>query len=88
MKPPKKPAAAKATPSMKIVIDPTDPRSAKVMHDGKALFTIKTDTSGAQPSIIVTVTETHLKSMTSGKTKIALWNANAGAAERSLKLKY
>ena len=59
---------------------------ATVEHDGKVIFTIKTDVSGMHPSIIVVATETHLKSMEKGKTGIALWNGPAGLNTRNLKL--
>lgn len=58
---------------------------ATVVHDGKVIFTIKTDVSGMHPSIIVVATETHLKSMEKGKTGIALWNGAIGLT-RNMKL--
>ena len=59
---------------VKIVVDPKDPRLASVMHENKAIFTIKTDVSGMHPSIVVVARETYLKTMTKGKTGIVLWN--------------
>lgn len=59
---------------VKIVVDPKDPRMASVMHENKAIFTIKTDVSGMHPSIVVVARETYLKTMTKGKTGIVLWN--------------
>ena len=59
---------------VKIVVDPKDPRMATVLHENKAIFTIKTDVSGMHPSIIVVARETYLKTMTKGKTGIVLWN--------------
>lgn len=47
---------------------------ASVMHENKAIFTIKTDVSGMHPSIVVVARETYLKTMTKGKTGIVLWN--------------
>lgn len=55
---------------------------ATVKHDGKTIFTIRTDVSGVQPSIIVVATETYLRSMEKGKTGIALWNGTAGLTTR------
>jgi len=71
--------------NVKIVVNRKDPRMATVVHDGKVIFTIKTDVSGVQPSIIVVATETHLKSMEKGTTGIALWNGTVGFNPRSLK---
>lgn len=59
---------------VKIVVDPKDPRMATVLHENKAIFTIKTDVSGMHPSIVVVARETYLKTMTKGKTGIVLWN--------------
>ena len=64
--------------NVKIVVNRKDPRMASVMHDGKVIFTLKTDVSGMHPSIIVVATETHLKSMEKGKASIVLWNGSAG----------
>jgi hypothetical protein len=61
-----------------IVVHPEDQRMAKVVHDGKVIFTIKTDVSGMHPAITVVATETHLKFMTKGKTGMALWNGTLG----------
>ena len=69
-----------------IAVDPKDKRMATVVHGGKVIFTIKTDVSGANPSIVVVATETHLKSMEKGKTGIVLWNGAAGLHTRNLKL--
>lgn len=63
--------------NVKIVVSRKDPRMATVIHDGKVIFTIKTDVSGMHPSLIVVATETHLKSMEKGKTGIVLWNGTA-----------
>jgi hypothetical protein len=71
--------------NVKIVVNRQDPRMATVEHDGKVIFTIKTDVSGMHPSIIVVATETHLKSMEKGKTGIALWNGAVGMHTRNLK---
>jgi len=71
--------------NVRIVVNRKDPRMATVMHDGKIIFTLKTDVSGMHPSIIVVATETHLKSMEKGKTGIALWNGAAGLNPRSPK---
>ena len=71
---------------MKIVVDRNDPRSAAVKCDGKTVFVIKTDVSGVHPSVIVTATETYLKTMIKGKAGIALWNGPAGIPPRNLKL--
>jgi hypothetical protein len=68
--------------NVKIVVNRKDPRMATVTHDGKVIFTIKTDVSGMHPSIIVVATETHLKSMEKGKTGIALWNGAPGLHTR------
>lgn len=70
----------------KIVIDPKDSKRATVMHDRKPIFTIKTDVSGVNPSIIVVATQTQLKTMDKGKTGIVLWNSGVGPATRNLKL--
>lgn len=72
--------------NVRIVVNRKDPRMATVIHDGKVIFTIKTDVSGMHPSIIVVATETHLKSMEKGKTGIALWNGAVGLNTRNLKL--
>lgn len=63
-----------------IVVDPKDPRRASATHDGKVIFTIRTDVSGVHPSLVVVATETYLKSMAKGKTGITLWNGSAGFA--------
>ena len=68
---------------VKIVVDPKDPRLASVMHENKAIFTIKTDVSGVQPALVVAAKETYLKTMTKGKTGIVLWNG-ADAVKRGL----
>ena len=72
--------------SVKIVVDRKDPRMATVLHDGKVIFTIKSDVSGMHPSIIVVAMETHLKTMEKGTTGIALWNGAIGLNTRNLKL--
>jgi len=72
--------------NVSIVVNRKDPRMATVVHDGKVIFTIKTDVSGMHPSIIVVATETHLKSLEKGKTGIALWNGAAGFTTQNLKL--
>jgi len=59
---------------------------ATVVHDGKPIFTIKTDVSGVHPSIIVVATVTHLKYMCKGTTGITLWNGTSGA-ERAPKMR-
>lgn len=51
---------------------------ASVVHDGKTIFTIKTDVSGMHPSIIVTATVTHLKHLAKGTTGMTLWNGTSG----------
>lgn len=61
----------------KIVVNPKDARMATVTHNRKVIFTIKTDVSGVNPSIIVVATETRLKTMEKGKTGIVLWNGRA-----------
>ena len=66
-----------------IAVDPRDPRTANVTHDGKVLFTIKTDVSGVQPALVVAAKETYLKTMTKGKTGIVLWNG-ADSVKRGL----
>ncbi len=71
---------------VEIVVDRKDPRTATVVHEGKVIFTIKTDVSGMHPSIIVVATESHLKSMEKGTTGIALWNGAIGLNTRNLKL--
>ena len=71
---------------VRIAVNRKDPRMATVIHDGKVIFTIKTDVSGMHPSIIVVATATHLKSMEKGKTGIALWNGAEGLNTRNLKL--
>lgn len=58
---------------------------ATVEHDGKVLFTLKTDVSGMHPSLIVVATETHLKTMEKGTTGIALWNGTVGLHARPAK---
>ncbi len=70
--------------SVKITVNRKDSRMATVVHDGKVIFTLKTDVSGVHPSLIVVATETHLKSMEKGKTGIALWNGTAGVNTRNL----
>lgn len=69
-----------------IVVDPKDPRRATAVHDGKVLFTIRTDVSGTHPSLVVVAAQTHLKSMEKGKTGITLWNGAAGLSTPNLKL--
>jgi len=71
--------------NVKIEVDKKDPRMATVTHDGKVIFTIKTDVSGVHPSIVIVATETHLKSMEKGKSGIMLWNG-VGVKTRNLKL--
>ena len=66
-----------------IAVDALDPRKATVVHDGKVIFTIRTDASGVNPSIIVVATETFLKSMEKGKTGMVLWNGGAATSVRS-----
>ena len=61
---------------VRIVVDPRDPRLATVQHDGKVLFTLRTDVSGLHPALVVAARETHLKTMTRGKTGILLWNGS------------
>jgi hypothetical protein len=82
MKPQEKPAPRR---DVKIVVDRADPRMATVRYDGKVIFTLKTDVSGMHPSLIVVATETYLKTMSKGKTGIALWNGTAGLTPRSPK---
>lgn len=72
----KLPAARKIPSVTKIVVNPKDSRMATVTHNRKVIFTIKTDVSGVNPSIIVVATETRLKSMEKGKTGIVLWNGS------------
>lgn len=67
-----------------ISVNRNDPRMATVKHDGKVIFTLKTDVSGMHPSLIVVATQTHLKSMEKGKTGITLWNGAAGAKTRQM----
>ena len=81
----KTPDKAPLRRNVKIVVNRKDPRMATVLHDGKIIFTIKTDVSGMHPSIIVVATETHLKTMEKGKTGIALWNGAVGLNTRNLK---
>jgi hypothetical protein len=71
---------------MKIVVDRRNARMASVKCDGVVLFTLKTDVSGMHPSLVVTATETYLKTMAKGKAGIALWNGPAGIPPRNLKL--
>jgi hypothetical protein len=80
-----KPPARKARHLTRIVADPEDSRLAKVVHDRKVIFTIKTDESGVNPSIVIVATQTHLKSMGKGKTGIVLWNGTAGLDPRTLR---
>ena len=68
--------------NVSIVVNRKDPRMASVLHDGKVIFTLKTDVSGMHPSIIVVAMETHLKSMEKGKASIVLWNGSVGWNER------
>lgn len=68
--------------NLRIVVSRKEPQTARVMHDEKVIFSIKTDVSGMHPSIIVVATETYLKSMAMGKTGIALWNGAAGMNTR------
>lgn len=63
---------------VRIVVSRKDRRMASVVHDGKTIFTIKTDVSGMHPSIIDVATLTHLKSMSNGTTGITLWNGTSG----------
>ena len=70
--------------NVSIVVNRKDPRMASVLHDGKVIFTLKTDVSGMHPSIVVVAMETHLKSMERGKAGIVLWNGSAGLSERNL----
>ncbi len=67
-----------------IVVNRKDPRLATVEHDGKVLFTLKTDVSGLHPSLVVVATETYLKTMEKGTTGIALWNGTVGMNSRNL----
>lgn len=69
-----------------IQVDPKDRRLAKVTHNGKVIFTIKTDASGVNPSIIVVAAQTRLKAMEKGTTGIVLWNGRPGVDTRNLKL--
>ena len=71
---------------MKIVVDRNDSRMATVKCGDQVIFTIKTDTSGMHPAIVVVATETYLKTMGKGKTGIALWNGPAGVKPRNLTL--
>ena len=71
------------TPSRRnvhFVVNRKDPRVATVIHDGKTLFTIKTDVSGMHPSIVVVAAVSHLKMMTKGSTGVTLWNGTSGSA--------
>ena len=70
--------------NVSIVVNRKDPRMASVLHDGKVIFTLKTDVSGMHPSIIVVAMETHLKSMEKGKASIVLWNGSADWTTRNL----
>jgi hypothetical protein len=81
-----KPPPRKVVKVTKIVVDAKDPRQAKVIHDDRVLFTIRTDVSGMHPSIIVVAQETLLKAMEKGKTGMILWNATVGLDTRNLKL--
>lgn len=72
--------AVTARRNVKIVVNPKDSRLATVVHDGKTIFTIKTDVSGMHPSIIVIATLTHLKSLGKGTTGITLWNGTHGTS--------
>ncbi len=81
MPPVKMPDKQPVRRNVKIVVNRDDPRMATVVHDGKVIFTIKTDVSGMHPSIIIVATETHLKSMGKGKTGITLWNGAAGVSK-------
>jgi hypothetical protein len=65
---------------VKIVVNRKDPRTASVVHDGKVIFTLKTDVSGMHPSLVVVATLTHLKSMPKGTSGISLWNGTPGTA--------
>ena len=82
----KTPTKAPLRRNVKIVVDKKDARMATVLHEGKLIFTIKTDVSGMHPSLIVVATETHLKTMEKGTTGIALWNGAVGVNTRNLKL--
>lgn len=82
----RKPPPPKVVKVTKIVVDEKDARQAKVYHDGRVLFTIRTDVSGMHPSIIVVAQETQLKALEKGKTGIVLWNATPGVETRNLKL--
>lgn len=64
--------------NVRIVVDQKDPRMATVRHDKKVIFTIKTDVSGMHPAVILVAMESHLKTMTKGKTGIVLWNGAGG----------
>jgi hypothetical protein len=81
----KSPAKAPLRRNVTIVVNSKDPRMATVEHDGKVLFTLKTDVSGMHPSLIVVATETHLKTMEKGTTGIALWNGTVGLHARPAK---
>lgn len=63
---------------VRIVVDRDNPRIGTVTCDGKIIFTLKTDASGMHPSLIAVAAETHLKTMTKGKTGIVLWNGTEG----------
>ena len=71
--------------NVRIVVNRKDSRMASVMHDGKVIFTLKTDVSGMHPSIIVVAMETHLKSMEKGKASMVLWNGSVGWNTREAK---
>jgi hypothetical protein len=86
MRLPRKPPPRKVVKPIHIVVDAKDPRQAKVIHDERVLFTIRTDVSGMHPSIIVVAQETQLKAMEKGKTGLVLWNAPPGRDTRNLKL--
>lgn len=86
MRSPRKPPPRKVVKVTKIVVDDKDPRQAKVIHDDRVLFTIRTDVSGMHPSIIVVAQETQLKAMEKGKTGLVIWNATPGRDTRNLKL--
>jgi hypothetical protein len=70
----------------RIVVDPKDPRTATVVRDRQVIFSIRTDESGVNPSIVVMAMQTHLKSMEKGKAGIVLWNGRMGVGTRNLKL--
>lgn len=86
MRSPRKPPPRKVVKVCKIVVDAKDPRQAKVVHDDRILFTLRTDVSGMHPSIIVVAQETQLKAMEKGKTGLVIWNATPGRDTRNLKL--